>query len=249
MKDQKQLIIDDILARINGSPFMLVADYTGLTVTDFGELRNRLRAAGSECHVVRNTYVKRAAKVAELPEELQELLAGQTAIVTGEEDICGAAKVLKNFAKEFSKTSVKAGVLDGKLLNSGQVTELASLPPREVLLAQFLGVLQAPATKLVRVLNEPASALARVLKAWQEQGGAGPGASAVPEVPEEAAPEAAAESGGPEATVKAEPEVEEKPAGEKPAAEAPVAEKPAVEAEAASEESPEAKEGGAGEEK
>lgn len=184
MKDQKQLIIDELLERINHSPFLLVADYTGLTVANFTELRNRLGATGSECHVVKNSFVKRAARVADLPGELNEALEGQTAIVTGERDICAAAKVLKNFAAEFDKASVKAGVLDGKLLNAEQVKALASLPSREILLATLLGVLQAPATNLVRVLNEPASSLARVLKARAEQG------AGAAQVSNEAAPEA-----------------------------------------------------------
>ncbi len=170
MKAQKQFIIDDLLKRINESPFMLVAEYTGLTVGDFSELRNRLRETGSECHVVKNSYVKRAAREAQLPEDLGEALTGQTAVVTGQEDICAAAKVLKTFASEFEKPAVKIGVLDGKLLTAEQVGELAALPSREVLLAKLLGVLQAPASNLARLLNEPAGSLARVLGAKQAEG-------------------------------------------------------------------------------
>jgi large subunit ribosomal protein L10 len=225
MKDQKQLIIDDLLDRINQSPFLLVTDYAGLTVGDFSELRNRLTEAGSECHVVKNSFVKRAAKEAELPGELNEALEGQTAIVTGEQDICAAAKVLKDFAAQFEKGSVKVGVLDGKLLDSEQVKALASLPSREILLATLLGVLQAPATKLARVLSEPASALARVLKAREEQGAAGAGTAPAAEEP--AAEEPAAEE-APTAETTEEPAAEEAPtaeATEEPAAEeAPTAE-------------------------
>ena len=196
MKDQKQLIIDDLLDRINKSPFLLVTDYAGLTVGDFSELRDRLNQTGSECHVVKNSFVKRAAKEAELPGELNEALEGQTAIVTGERDICAAAKVLKDFAAQFEKGSVKVGVLDGKLLDSNQVKALASLPSRDGLLATLLGVLQAPAAKLARVLNESASALARVLKAREEQGqgaaGAGTPAPAAEEAPAAKAPAAEA---------------------------------------------------------
>lgn len=209
MKDQKQIIIDDLLVRINNSPFLFVTDYAGLTVGNFSELRNRLQQTGSECHVVKNSFVKRAAKVAELPGELNDALEGQTAIVTGERDICAAAKVLKNFAAEFNKGSVKVGVLDGKLLDSGQVAALASLPSREVLLATLLGVLQAPATQLVRVLNEPGSALARVLKAREEQGAAGAGTAAVKETP------AVAEEAAPVAEAEAAPEIEAAPEAEK----------------------------------
>ncbi|MEM8954023.1 MAG: 50S ribosomal protein L10 [Verrucomicrobiota bacterium] len=169
MKELKQIIIDDLLERINESPYMLVTDYTGLTVPHFAELRSRLRQAGSECHVVKNSYVKRAAKAVELPEELNGSLSGQTAIVTGEEDITAAAKVLKQFAKEFERLEVKAGVLDGKLISADQVKELADIPPREVLFAQLLGVIQAPATKLAQLLNEPGAKTARLMNAYSEK--------------------------------------------------------------------------------
>ena len=75
---------------------------------------------------------------------------------------------MKNFAAEFEKPKMKAGVLDGKYLDSAGIKILADLPSREVLLATLLGVLQAPASKLVRVLNEPAASLARVLQAKAE---------------------------------------------------------------------------------
>jgi large subunit ribosomal protein L10 len=171
MKELKQVIIDELLERINQSPFMLVTDYTGLTVPNFAELRNRLQKAGSECHVVKNAYVKRAAKDVELPEELNESLSGQTAIVTGEEDVTAAARVLKEFAKEFDKLSVKAGVLDGKLISAEQVQKLADIPSREVLFSQLLGVIQAPATKLAQLLDEPGAKTARLMNAYSEKEG------------------------------------------------------------------------------
>ncbi len=86
-------------------------------------------------------------------------------VVTGAQDVCAAAKVVKNFSDEFKKPEIKGGVLDGALLDAAGIKALADLPSREVLLAQLLGVLQAPASKLVRTLNEPAASLARVLQA------------------------------------------------------------------------------------
>jgi large subunit ribosomal protein L10 len=97
--------------------------------------------------------------------ELSDSLAGQTAMVTGETDICAAAKVLKTFAAEFKKPTVRAGVLDNAALSAAQVAELADLPSKDVLRAKLLGLLQTPASQFVRVLNEPAASLARVLKA------------------------------------------------------------------------------------
>jgi large subunit ribosomal protein L10 len=169
MKAEKTLLIEDVLRRVNASPFMFVVDYTGLTVDKFAELRKRLRGTGAEIHVFKNTLVRKAAEKAGYPSDIGSALTGQTAVVTGEKDVCAAAKVMKTFADEFEKPQLKAGVLDGKFLDTAAIKALASLPSREVLLAQLLGVLQAPAGKLVRTLNEPAASLARVLKAKSEK--------------------------------------------------------------------------------
>jgi len=165
----KATIVEDLHKKLNASPFLFVADYTGLKVSQFAELRNRLHTAGSRCHVVKNTFLRRAAKEAGLP-ELAEL-KGQTAIIVGDKDVAATAKVLKSFTAEFKKPEVKTGVVDKVVVSTEQIAAIADLPSREVLLATLLGVLNAPASKLVRVLNEPASALARVLKAHAEKGG------------------------------------------------------------------------------
>jgi large subunit ribosomal protein L10 len=176
MRPEKANIVEDLQTRLNASPFLFVADYTGLKVDQFAELRNRLWGAGARCHVVKNTFLRRAAKDAGLP-ELGEL-RGQTAIVVGDKDAAAAAKILKTFSTEFKKPEIKAGVVDKLAVSSEQIKAIADLPSREVLLATLLGVLQAPASKLVRVLNEPASALARVLQAKADQAGGGSDAPA-----------------------------------------------------------------------
>lgn len=170
MQVEKNIIIDDLMERVNASPFMLVTDFTGLTVSQFEELRVRLEGAGSRIHVTKNSYIKRVIKDASLPEELADCLKGQSAIVTGEEDVCGAAKVLKNFHKEFERPTVKMGVLDGKLLSDKDVAQIADLPSREQLLGQLLGLLQAPATNLARLINEPGSQVARAMQAHVDKG-------------------------------------------------------------------------------
>jgi len=162
MRAEKIDIVAELQTKLSGSPYLLITEYAGLNVAQFSELRVRLGGAGAECSVVKNTFLRRAAKEAGLP-ELGEL-KGQTAIITGKKDVAAAAKVLKTFVAEFQKPVVKAGVLDRALLSSDDIKTIADLPPREILLAQLLGVLQSPAAKLVRLLNEPASALARILK-------------------------------------------------------------------------------------
>ena len=96
-------------------------------------------------------------------------LHDKTAVVTGDKDVCAAAKVVKKFAGETKKFTVRVGVLENKLLNKNEIDALADMPSKEALQAQLLGLLQTPATTLVRLLNEPASMLARLLQASAEK--------------------------------------------------------------------------------
>lgn len=199
MRPEKTTIVSDVKERIQNSPFLLIADYSGMQVKHFEELRTRLAGAGANIQVVKNSFVKIAAKEAGLP-ELNGALTGQTAIVTGESDIAAAAKILKTFVAEFQRPPVKAGILDNAVLSAEQVAAIAELPSRDVLLAQLLGVLLAPATKLVRTLNEPGASLARVLKAKADASPAEVAAPAAAPAAEEAAPaEAPAAEATPEA--------------------------------------------------
>jgi large subunit ribosomal protein L10 len=170
MRPEKANIVKDLKDQLNASPFLLVADYTGLKVDEFAELRTRLVAVGAECHVVKNTMLRIAASELGLP-DFSATLNGQTAVVTGEQDICATAKVLKSFAAEFKRPTVKAGILDNAILTTEQVQAMADLPPLPVLQSQLLGLLQSPASKLARLLNEPAASLARALKAKVDAGG------------------------------------------------------------------------------
>ena len=164
MNPDKKIITEEILKRVNSSPFVLIIDYTAMTVPEFSELRGRLAQGGAECHVAKNAYMKRVLSDAGLP-DVSESLVGQTAFITGQEDVCAAAKAVKNFRKEFERPEIKAGILDGDVLDAAQVAALADLPSREVLLAQLLGVINPPATKLLRTLKEPGASLARLIQA------------------------------------------------------------------------------------
>ena len=164
MRPEKTLIVADVREKLKASPYLLIVDYTGMKVPHFEELRTRLAVAGSRVSVVRNTFLKIAAKELSMP-ELESSLTGQTAMVTGEVDICAAAKVLKTFTAEFKKPIVRAGVLDNAPLTADQIAEFADLPSKDIMRAKLLGLLQTPASQFVRVLNEPGASLARVLKA------------------------------------------------------------------------------------
>ena len=168
MRAEKTTIVEDLSARLNASPFLIVTEYTGMNVLQFSELRTRLAGAGAQCRVVKNTFLRRAATEVGYP-DLADDLSGQTAIVTGESDVCAAAKILKGFSTEFQKPSVKIGVLDRAIISKEQIRALADLPAKPVLQAQLLGVLKSPLQKLVLLLNEPGASLARLLKARAEQ--------------------------------------------------------------------------------
>ena len=169
MRQEKQNLTREYLTRLNASPFFIVVDYKGLKVTHMTELRKRLNKSGAEVHVVKNSIFRVAAKEAGVA-DLNGALAGQIAIVTGQKDVSVAAKIVKSFSAEFDRLKIKFGYLNNQRLADTDLLALADLPSIEVLRAQFLGVLNAPATKLVRLLNTPASQLARVLQAKAEKG-------------------------------------------------------------------------------
>jgi len=171
MRPEKTNIVSDLSEKLKHSPFVIVTDYQRMKVADFSELRSRLAPAGAEMHVVKNNFLKRAMADSGFP-DVSDQLVGQTAIVTGENDVATVAKIFKAFATEFKIAAVKIGFIDRAVLSTAELQTLAELPPRETLQAQLLGVLLSPATRLVRLLNEPASALARLLKAKAEKEGA-----------------------------------------------------------------------------
>jgi large subunit ribosomal protein L10 len=164
MRVEKQYISKEYATRLNTSPFFILVDYRGLTVVNFTELRKRLRGAGSELHVVKNSIFRVAAKESGIA-DLSGSLAGQLAVVTGQKDVSAAAKVLKGFATEFDKGKVQFGYLNSKRLESKDLMALADLPSLDVLRGRILGMLQAPAAQLVRMIAAPGAQLARVIQA------------------------------------------------------------------------------------
>jgi large subunit ribosomal protein L10 len=180
MRPEKKQIVGDLSKQVGASPYVLLTEYTGLSVAQFADLRRRLLAVSAECHVVKNTLLRRALEAAGLPSG-NGSLTGMTAIVvgSGRADISAAAKVLKQFNKETQKPKFKLGVLGKQLLRSEDVIALADLPTLNELRAQLVGLLQTPATRIAVVLGAPASQIARVLKAHADkQGAAAPGAAA-----------------------------------------------------------------------
>lgn len=169
MREEKKYISQEYLERLESSPFFIVADYHGLKMGPFGDLRNKLREVNAEIHVVKNKiFAVTAAQVG--AEGLKDEMVGQLAVVTGTGEIAAAAKVVKTFASEFAKPDIKFGYLDKERLESDEIKAIADLPSIEVLRAKLLGVIQAPAGNLARIIGTPGTQLAQVLKAKADKG-------------------------------------------------------------------------------
>jgi large subunit ribosomal protein L10 len=171
MRPEKASIVSELSEALKRSPFVLVTDYRGMKVADFGELRNRLAPARAEVHVVKNNFLKLAMADSGFP-EVGDQFVGQTAVVTGEADVAPVAKIFKTFATEFKLAALRVGFVDRAVLSTAELETLAELPTREILQAQLLGLLLSPATRLVSLFNEPAAALARLLSAKAKKEGA-----------------------------------------------------------------------------
>ncbi len=149
-KSEKQTVVADVSAQVARSQTLALAEYRGLTVAHLDVLRKQARDKGVYLHVLKNTLARRA--VAGTPFEVaSESMVGPL-IYGFSEDAVAAAKVLSDFAKGNDKLIVKGGVYEGKHLNADGVKALASVPSKEVLLSQLLGLMQSPISRLARVL-------------------------------------------------------------------------------------------------
>ena len=145
-----------------------VVDYRGLTVKEAQQLRRDIREAGAHLTVYKNTLVKIALAENELP-TMEEILQGPSAFVFAESDPAAAAKAVKEFAKGNEKLVIKGGVMDGQQYDAAQVEAIASLPSREVLLAQIAGAISGVARGLAVTINGVPSGLAQCIKQIAEQ--------------------------------------------------------------------------------
>ena len=151
--EEKQKVVEDIKTKFQNSTGVVLADYRGLTVTQVTDLRAQLREAGVEYRVLKNTMVRRAADELGI-EGLDEFMKGPTAVAFSADPVA-PAKILSEFSRKNKNFAIKAGVLEGKVINSDKIKDLASLPSREVLLAQVLAGIQAPLQGMVNVLQGP----------------------------------------------------------------------------------------------
>ena len=170
-KDQKGTVVERLAENLGRASIALISEYKGMTAGQSDDMRRRLRAVRGEFRVAKNTLVRRAIKDTRY-EALGEKLGGPVGLILSYADPVELAKTVTSMRELADKFKVRGGVLDGKALSAEEVQALAALPPREVIFAQLLGLLQAPATRLARLLNEPGSAMARLLDAVGKRPGA-----------------------------------------------------------------------------
>ncbi|MEA4846304.1 MAG: 50S ribosomal protein L10 [Clostridiaceae bacterium] len=152
--EQKQQQVNEAKEKLQRSNSVVLVDYKGINVEDVTNLRKRFRDAGVDYKVYKNTLFKRAASELGI-ESLHEYLQGTVAIAFGYNDAVAPAKTINQFIKDNPKTpiSVKAGYIEGKLMNADDVKALGDLPSREVLIAMLLGGLQGSIRNLAYALN------------------------------------------------------------------------------------------------
>jgi len=167
-KERKEEVLAQYADWMKKSQAVILVEYTGVKMKALDGIRAKVRESGGEFHVVKNTLARRmfAEQGMALP---QDYLIKSTAVSFAFTDPASTAKALTEATKGIDFIKVKGGFMAGQTLNTAQVKALADMPPLPVVRAQLLGVLQAPAGKLVRTIAEPARGLAAVIKAFTEK--------------------------------------------------------------------------------
>ena len=166
-REEKQLVVKELAEKLKLAKGTVLTDYRGLNVEKVTDLRNKLRAANIEYRVVKNTLLRLAAEDAGI-KGLEGYLEGPTGLAMSADPVA-PAKVLADWIKANKMLELKGGILEGKVISAQSVTGLASLPPREVLLAMVVGTMNAPIIGLVNVLQGPLRKLVYAVDAVAKQ--------------------------------------------------------------------------------
>lgn len=167
-RSQKANVANELHECLKKSQISILADYKGVDVEGLNSLRTQLRKADSRIQVVKNTLLRRASEGTQTA-ELKDFFTGPNAITTTENDPVSPAKILIKFAEDNKKFELKAAVLDGRILDPEQIKTLSKLPSKEVLMSQFLSVLNAVPTGLVTVLSGVQRNFVNVINAIKEK--------------------------------------------------------------------------------
>ena len=154
---EKQKVIDEIKSKLEKAKSAVVIDYIGITVAQADAMRKKLRAANVDYTVYKNTLARRALSGTEF-ERLGEVLEGPSAFAISYEDATVPARTLSDIIKEYKKMEFKAGVIEGTFYDAAGVQMIATIPGREELIAKFMGSIQSPVSKIVRVFQAVADA-------------------------------------------------------------------------------------------
>jgi len=167
-RPEKEAVVKELTDKFTSAKSLVITDYLGLNVAEMTELRRKLREAGVEFKVVKNTLATIAANDVEM-DEMTKYFSGPTAIAFGEEDAVSPAKILVEYAKDHKVLEVKAGLLNGEIIAKEKVEALAEIPSREELLAKAFASMKAPLSGLVNVLQGNIRGLVQVLNQIKEE--------------------------------------------------------------------------------
>jgi large subunit ribosomal protein L10 len=167
--ENKKEIVAELKETLSQSQLAVVIDYKGLTVSEIGDLRNRLRPKGGVCKVTKNTLMKIAIQEDENWQPLAEICKESAAFLLLKDDIGGALKAYQDFQKASKKSVIRGGAMEGRLLSEADVKAIADLPSKEQLMAQIAGAINGVATQLAVGVKEVPSSLARALQAYADK--------------------------------------------------------------------------------
>lgn len=169
MRAEKIQIVNDIGNLMSDSKYVFFVSYKGLTVKEMSDFRISLSQSASECHVFKNRLVRKAAEFKNMKGVSELSLKDDTAVITGSGDAGLVAKVIADFAKNHNQLSPKCGYFDGTVLSASDINEISALPPKNVIRAQLLGILQAPARNLASILYSKTCQIVNLLNNYKDK--------------------------------------------------------------------------------
>ena len=170
MRQEKIQIGNDIAAMLTSSDFVYFVSYKGLSTAEMNKFRDKLYAAGANCHVLKNRVVRKVAELNGLDALANSKITGDTAVVIGNGDASAVAKVITEFTASTKEVlAPKCGYFEGAMLSAAEIKAIADLPSKDALRAQLLGLLNAVPTGLVRVLSAKAGSIINVINAYKNK--------------------------------------------------------------------------------
>lgn len=166
---EKIQAVEELKERIGRSKALTVTDYRGLTVAQMNDLRRKLRDAGTDYKVVKNTLTRIALRECGADESFVQSIVGPVGLAFDYEDVTAGIKVLTEFAKTNKQISINGGYVEGKLMSADQMEALSKMPGKDELRATLLSLLQTPARNFVSIVSAPVRGMVCVLKAYADK--------------------------------------------------------------------------------